>query len=118
MLRLMIPNGMGFLSSRFTLLWLFRTNTDMSENESTTPTPANDKAEERLQAAACSPEVAERLYALLEYYFEYAPTTYGMSRERYLATAEGKRTLEALEAYRKETGAEDTYAHSMFRENA
>lgn len=94
------------------------TNTDMSENESTTPTPANEKAEERLQAEACSPEVAERLYALLEYYFEYAPTTSGMSRERYLATAEGKRTLEALEAYRKETGAEDTYAHSMFRENA
>ena len=114
----MIPNGMGFLSSRSALLWLFRTNTDMSENESTTPTPANEKAEERLQAEACSPEVAERLYALLEYYFEYAPTTYGMSRERYLATVEGKRTLEALEAYRKETGAEDTYAHSMFRENA
>lgn len=30
------------------------TNTDMPENENTTPTPANEKAEERLQAAACS----------------------------------------------------------------
>jgi len=27
----------------------------MSENENTTPTPANEKAKERLQAATCSP---------------------------------------------------------------
>jgi hypothetical protein len=70
------------------------------------------------QQQACSAQVAALLYAQLEYYFEYAPTNYDMSRERYLATAEGKRTLEALEAYRKETGAEDTYAHSMFRQNS
>jgi hypothetical protein len=69
-------------------------------------------------SATCSAEVAERLYTLLEYYFEYAPTTYGMTREAYDATSEGKRTKEALEAYRKETGAEDTYAHSMFRQNS
>ena len=62
--------------------------------------------------------MADRLYALLEYYFEYAPTTYEMSREAYDATSEGKRTKEALEAYRKETGAEDSYAHSMFRQHA
>lgn len=59
--------------------------------------------------AACSPELARQLYRLLEYYFEYAPTTYGMSRESYLDTEEGKRVQKALEEYRKETGAEPTY---------
>ncbi len=82
------------------------------ENQNNTTAPRSVD-----QQQACSAEVAARLYAQLEYYFEYAPTTYGMSRERYVATAEGKMTLEALEAYRKETGAEDTYAHSMFRQN-
>jgi len=69
------------------------------------------------QPQTCSAKVAASLYAQLEYYFEYAPTTYGMSRERYLATTEGKITLEALEAYRKETGAKDTYAGSMIRDS-
>lgn len=66
-------------------------------------------------SSACSAEVAERLYALLEYYFEFAPASHGMSRESYHATAEGKRTKEALDSYRKETGAKDTYVNSMFR---
>ena len=66
---------------------------------------------------ACSAEIAERLYAMLEYYFEFVPTAYGMSREAYDATMEGKRVKEVLEAYRKETGAEDTYANSIFRES-
>ena len=59
---------------------------------------------------ACSPEVAAQLYSRLEYYFEYAPVIYGMSRAAYEATMEGKLTRQALEDYRKETGARDTYA--------
>lgn len=55
-------------------------------------------------AKPCSAELSRLLYHRLEYYFEYAPVIFSMSKEAYDATAEGKQTKEALERYRSETG--------------
>ncbi len=63
----------------------------------------------------CSAETAARLYYRLEYYREYMPAVLGCSPERYAITQEAKSTDAALKAYRDETGAEDTYANSMFK---
>lgn len=65
---------------------------------------------------SCTPKTSAALYAALEYYREYMPTLTNMSSTAYAATREAKNADDALNAYRKETGVEDTYANSMFRQ--
>lgn len=58
----------------------------------------------------CSAKAAAMLYAQLEYYRAYMPSILKWSEEQYAATQEAKNADAALDAYRRETGAEDTYA--------
>lgn len=53
--------------------------------------------------------LADALYDRVEYYREYAPHMLRMSPQSYAETMEAKLTDQALEAFRKETGAVKTY---------
>lgn len=54
-------------------------------------------------------EVAEALFDCLDYFSEYLPSIYGMSRAAWEITDEGKRTMAALRAFVEETGIQRTY---------